>query len=226
LLDLLGKAMENENSVQGNQASSPKTMESIIQLLQTKFEQFEARMDEKFERQANLVVSQREASNPLNSQGMNNPPLGHDEASTSHVPPLHSVSQPFTTSTIQPLPHVSTTRQPFGMNSSLNLNPNFIPLGSANHVGNGAHDQFHGHQRASTSNLAPWRDPHSTRNQLNDHWNQPMHYEEERQQGRELHHGIKLQVQTFSGTLEAVVYFDWVTKMEAVFDYYRYQDAQ
>ena len=57
------------------------------------------------------------------------------------------------------------------------------------------------------------------------HW-QPPAYQEERPQGREPFHGIKLQVSSFAGTSDADACLDWIAKVESIFDFYGYDDAR
>ena len=55
---------------------------------------------------------------------------------------------------------------------------------------------------------------------------QPPQYQEERPQGREQFHGIKLQVPSFASMSDVDACLDWIAKTETVFDYYGYDDER
>ena len=44
--------------------------------------------------------------------------------------------------------------------------------------------------------------------------------------GRDQHHGVKLTIPQFAGTSDVEAYMDWESKVESIFDYYGYHDAQ
>ena len=216
------------------------TLESILQDIKTQGEQLEARFNEKLETMEARWESQREQQRSLSRDPSVNqndanglPPRYsfanlsiHDEGTTSRI------TQPQVANNVPPLPPLATPRAGFGMDFEPFHSHDTFPTLGTNHAGFETRDPFlQGHTptntmlpRCNIQRDVPPRErewpPGPPR------WHQPAYHEEERPQVREQHLGVKLQVQTFSGDSDADAYFEWVSKTEAIFDYYRYNDAQ